>query len=77
VVTIAFRESRRAMPAKQKPFRTVPRPFHPPVHFTLEEARRAVRTVMARHGIDPVEMERLAEASAREEEECEARDPAA
>lgn len=59
------------MPAKKKPFRTVPQPFHPPVHFTIEEARRAVRAVMARHGIDPVEMERLAEASGREEEERE------
>ncbi|HEU4451999.1 MAG TPA: hypothetical protein VFR81_03030 [Longimicrobium sp.] len=52
------------MPTKKKRFREVLPPFHPPVHFTLDEARRAVRTVMQRHGIDPVAMEREAEASA-------------
>jgi len=66
------------MPAKKKPFRKVLPPLHPPVHFTMEEARRAVREVMAKMGYDPVEMERLAEASAYEEEEVQdARDAVA
>lgn len=62
------------MPATRKPFRTIPQPLHPPVHFTMEEARRAVRAVMERYGYDPVEMERLAEVSGREEEEREVRE---
>ena len=57
------------MPAKKKPFRKVLPPPFPPTHFTLDEARGAVREVMAEMGYDPVEMERLAEASAYEEEE--------
>jgi hypothetical protein len=56
------------MPTKKKQFRKVLPPFHRPVHFTVDEARRAVRVVMERHGIDPREMERLAEASAWEDE---------
>ena len=57
------------MPArKKKPFRTLPPLPYSPKNFTIEEARRAVREVMARHGYDPVEMERWAEASGREED---------
>lgn len=56
------------MPIQKARFRRVLPPFHRPVHFTVDEARRAVRVVMERHGINPVEMERRARASAWEEE---------
>jgi hypothetical protein len=62
------------MPAKKKPFRKILPPARPPTHFTVEEGRRAVLTVMVERGeLSPEQAEALMHADDEESRSRQAR----